>query len=150
MIIPSPLRADVLDRIHDGHQGLSKCREQANTSVWWPGISSEIKQKVQNCLVCREMRPTQRNEPLISAPLPDRPRKRIAINLCDHNKHTCLVVSDYFSRFLEILHIPTTTASQVVLKLKAVFARFQTRQLVTMDLNSHVRSSESSPESLST
>lgn len=60
MIIPSPLRADVLDRIHDGHQGLSKCRERANTSVWWPSISSEIKQKVQNCQACHEMRPTQR------------------------------------------------------------------------------------------
>lgn len=124
MIIPSPLRADVLDRIHDGHQGMTKCRERANTSVWWPGISSEIKYKVQSCQVCREMRHTQRKEPLISTPLPGRPWQRIAMDLCDHNKHTYLVVSDYFSRYLEILHMPTTTASQVVLKLKTLFARF--------------------------
>lgn len=48
MIIPNPLRANILDRIHDGHQGLTKCRERANTSVWWPCMSSEINQKVQS------------------------------------------------------------------------------------------------------
>ena len=124
MVIPDVMRADILDRIHDGHQGLTKCRERAHASVWWPGVSSEIKNKVQSCQVCREMKPAQRKEPLISTPLPDRPWKRLAIDLCDHNKHIYLVVSDYFSRFLEILHLPTTTASQVILKLKGVFGRF--------------------------
>ena len=33
MIIPVPLRADILDRIHDGHPGLTKCRERANTAL---------------------------------------------------------------------------------------------------------------------
>lgn len=124
MVIPDVLRQDTLERIHDGHQGLTKCRERANTAVWWPGISSEIKQKVQSCQVCRAMKPTQRKEPLISTPLPERSWKRIGVDLCEYNKHTYLVVSDYFSRFLEILHLPTTTASQVITKLKTVFARF--------------------------
>ncbi|XP_039610078.1 uncharacterized protein K02A2.6-like [Polypterus senegalus] len=124
MLIPDVLRADILNRIHDGHQGLTKCRERARISVWWPGISSEIKQKVQSCQICLEMKQTQQKEPLISTPLPDRPWKRLAIDLCEYNKHTYLVVSDYFSRFLEILHMPATTTSEIVLKLKALFARF--------------------------
>uniref|UniRef100_A0A8C4ST07 Integrase catalytic domain-containing protein n=1 Tax=Erpetoichthys calabaricus TaxID=27687 RepID=A0A8C4ST07_ERPCA len=70
------------------------------------------------------MKQTQQKEPLISTPLPDRPWKRLAIDLCEYNKHTYLVVSDYFSRFLEILHMPATTTSEIVLKLKALFARF--------------------------
>lgn len=124
MVIPHILRADILDRIHDGHQGLSKCRERANTSVWWPGISSELKQKVESCQLCHEMKHTQRKEPLIPTPLPDRPWEKLAVDLCEHNKHTYLIVSDYFSRFLEVLHMPSTTASQVILKLKTLFARF--------------------------
>uniref|UniRef100_A0A3Q1EIG7 Gypsy retrotransposon integrase-like protein 1 n=1 Tax=Acanthochromis polyacanthus TaxID=80966 RepID=A0A3Q1EIG7_9TELE len=124
ILIPSTLRTDILDRIHDGHQGLTKCRERANTSVWWPGISTDIKNKVESCQTCREMKHAQRKEPLISTLLPDRPWQRLAIDLCDYNKHTYLVVSDYFSRFIEILHMPTTTASQVVLKLKTLFARY--------------------------
>ncbi|KAA8578257.1 hypothetical protein FQN60_018737, partial [Etheostoma spectabile] len=92
MVIPDVLRTDILDRIHDGHQGLSKCRERAHASVWWPGISSEIYQKVKSCQVCCEMKPNQRKEPLISTPLPDRPWKRLAMDLCDHDKNTYLVV----------------------------------------------------------
>lgn len=65
------------------HQGLTKCREQAHTSVWWPSISSEIKHKVESCHVCLEIKPTQRKKTLISAPPLDRPWKRLAIELCD-------------------------------------------------------------------
>ena len=88
-------------------------------------VAQHLIRNPSKCAVlCREMKPSQRKEPLISTPLPDRPWKRLAMDLCDHDKHTYLVVSDYFSRFLEILHLPTTTASQVILKLKAVCARF--------------------------
>lgn len=142
MLIPDVLRADILNRIHDGHQGLTKCRERASTSVWWPGISSEIKQKVQSCQICLEMKQTQQKEPLISTPLPDRPWKRLAIDLCEHNKHAYLVVSDYFSRFLEILHMPTTTTSEVVLKLKALFARFGCPDEIVSDNGRQFVSSE--------
>lgn len=81
MVIPDVLRADILDRIQTGHHGLTKCRELAHTAVWWSGISSEIKHKVQSCQVCYEMKPTQPKEPLISTPLPDWPWKRLAIDV---------------------------------------------------------------------
>lgn len=59
MLIPVVLRVDILNRIRDVHQGLTKCRERASTFVWWPGISSEIKQKVQSHRTCLEMKYTQ-------------------------------------------------------------------------------------------
>ena len=46
LVIPSPLQSEVLERIHDGHQGVARCRERANMSVWWPGISRDIQSKV--------------------------------------------------------------------------------------------------------
>ena len=30
LVIPSSLRSQVLERIHDGHQGMNRCRERAN------------------------------------------------------------------------------------------------------------------------
>jgi len=42
VIIPPRLRADVLRRLHDGHQGITKTRAKAASLVWWPGISQDI------------------------------------------------------------------------------------------------------------
>ena len=33
LIIPSALQTDILERVHDGHQGVTKCYKRANTSV---------------------------------------------------------------------------------------------------------------------
>ena len=38
IVVPSSLRPDMLNRLHTGHQGITKCR-RALWSVWWPGLS---------------------------------------------------------------------------------------------------------------
>ena len=45
------------------------------------------------------------------------------MDLCELNGQNYLVISDYYSRFIEILHMPSTTTAQVIQKLKA--ARFR-------------------------
>ena len=34
LVIPKMLRYDVVKNIHEGHQGISKCHERANSAVW--------------------------------------------------------------------------------------------------------------------
>ncbi|XP_063042998.1 uncharacterized protein K02A2.6-like [Engraulis encrasicolus] len=45
IVIPQALRTDIMKKIHAGHQGLTKCRERARLSVWWPGIGNDSKAK---------------------------------------------------------------------------------------------------------
>lgn len=78
----------------------------------------------------------------IPTPLPERPWKRIAMDLCEHKHHTYLVISDYYSRFLEILHLPSTTTTQVIQKLKTVFARFGIPEEVVSDNGPQFSSAE--------
>ena len=54
IVIPPPLRKEMLARIHTGHQGIVKCRERARQSVWWPGMSGELEELVKNCPECTE------------------------------------------------------------------------------------------------
>ena len=38
IIIPTSLRKEMLNRVHYGHQGITKCRAKARQSVWWPRL----------------------------------------------------------------------------------------------------------------
>ncbi|KAJ8009583.1 hypothetical protein DPEC_G00090380 [Dallia pectoralis] len=113
IVIPLSLRSDILERLHDGHQGIVKCRERAKMSVWWPGIRKQIQKRVETCKECQVTKPSQRKEPLITTPLPSRPWEKIAADICEVNKKNYLVVVDYFSRYLEIAHLPDMSSKTV-------------------------------------
>ena len=42
IIIPPSLRQDVLEKLHSGHQGITKCHLRARQLVWWPGLSKQL------------------------------------------------------------------------------------------------------------
>lgn len=92
VVVPLSQRAHILQKIHDGHQGLTKHRDRAQSSVWWPGLSAELKSTVMSCRSCQEQKWAHQKEPLIYTPLPDHPWKRIALDLCEHNKNYYLVI----------------------------------------------------------
>lgn len=51
-----------------------------------------------------------------------------------HQGKQYLVVSDYYSRYLEIILLHTTTSEQVVQKLKVLFARFGIPEQIVSDI----------------
>ena len=49
IIVPKDMQPAILDKIHQGHQGIGKCLERAKDSVWWPGIIGDVKSIVASC-----------------------------------------------------------------------------------------------------
>ncbi|XP_064598511.1 uncharacterized protein LOC135464872 [Liolophura sinensis] len=125
-------RDEILDRIHDGHLGMTKCIQRANQSVWWPGLTKQIQTKVAQCSYCQINRPSLRKEPLKSTPLPSRPWQQLAADILEFKSKHYLLVIDYFSRYFELKHVPRLTSNVTILKMKEIFARFGTpEQLIT-------------------
>ena len=48
IVIPMVLQKEILDRLHTGHQGITKCRLRARQSVWWLHISTQIEGMVRS------------------------------------------------------------------------------------------------------
>ncbi|KAK3511266.1 hypothetical protein QTP70_034683, partial [Hemibagrus guttatus] len=91
IVIPKSMKGDMLLKIHQGHQGLTKCREHYRGAVWWPGIASDVKKLVSSCKHCNIHRPSQNREPLLTTPLPDLPWQKFAADLCEHKGHHYLI-----------------------------------------------------------
>ena len=109
IVIPSALRQDVLEKLHEGHQGIVKCRRRAVQSVWWPGLSRNIKELIDNCRVCCQATKNH-PEPLIPTQMPGRPWQKVAADLMEFKKAQYLVVVDYYSRYIELSKLESTTS----------------------------------------
>ncbi|CAC5421310.1 unnamed protein product [Mytilus coruscus] len=72
LVIPRSLQDEILERLHDGHQGIIKCRERAKSSVWWLGMSTMIENMVKKCQKCIE-NANDHAEPLLQPEFPKRP-----------------------------------------------------------------------------
>ena len=133
LVIPSSMRLEILDKIHKGHQGIAKCREKSKESVWWPGLSRDIQDLVQQCRICAEHR-NNKPEPMIPTPLPDRPWQIVATDFFQLKSVNYLLVIDYFSRYVEVgVMAKNTTASETIRALKAIFARHGIPEQVRSD-----------------
>ena len=132
VVIPAALRLEMLDRLHTGHQGISKCRERARQSLWWPGLSRQLEELVKNCSVCRKCT-NQRSEPLITTALPELPWQRVGTDLFEFKGRSYLLIVDYYSRFIEVALLNRTTAEEVILRTKGMFARFGIPEVVVSD-----------------
>ena len=75
-VVAASLQPDILRYLHDDHQGIIKTRDDAKSSVPWPGIMIGIEKVVQNCTTCKKYR-RERIEPMKGAEYPSRPWKRV-------------------------------------------------------------------------
>ena len=106
---PKSLRADILQRIHSGHQGITKCQARASQSVWWPRMSKEIENLVRNCTTCCKIQ-VQFAEPLITTNFPKLPWQRVGTDLFEYKGTQYVLVIDYFSCYIEITKLSSTSS----------------------------------------
>ena len=123
IVVPNVLQEETMSRIHEGHQGIERCRMRAKNSVWWPGISKMLTKLVTECPVCvRDS--TVRKEPLMPTSLPDYPWQVVGSDLFSLKGEQYLVVVDYFSRFPEVFKLTSTVTGSVIAALKSLFSRY--------------------------
>lgn len=66
IVIPSSLRARVLQIGHEGHPGIRVMKSHLRTNVWWPKMDQDIKRFVKHCRGCI----------VVSSPNPPKPMIR--------------------------------------------------------------------------
>ncbi|XP_030846949.1 uncharacterized protein K02A2.6-like [Strongylocentrotus purpuratus] len=121
LVIPRALRLDILQRLHQGHLGITKCRARARQSVWWPGLSKSAEEMISRCTTCT-IHSQETKEPLMTSSFPMRPWERLGMDLFEYQGKMFLIVEDYYSRWIEVKRLHGHTSEAVIKSLKEIFA----------------------------
>ena len=133
IVVPVHMRDDVVQQCHEsGHFGQKRTAEMVAMRYYWPGWQKNVGKLVKQCVPCNKRKAphkranlpfkrSQASEPMqplgmaILGPLPVTP---------NGNKYL-LVVTDYFSKWVEVLPVPNQKAETVAeVLVNAVFSRF--------------------------
>ena len=123
IIIPQASRNQVLQEIHQGHQGVTKCTLRAKSAVYWPGMYKQIQSVVGNCGACREFENAQAKCPMIPVDVPSQPWHTVGADLFHHKGTWFLLVTDAYSKAPFVRHVGNTGAYASIKAMKSIFAK---------------------------
>ena len=142
VLIPETLRQKYLIQIHQGHQGIEACRSRAREFVFWVNINNDLKEMVEKCDICQSQ---QNSTPVVQnyiSEVPPHPWHTLGSDLFYFQRIDFLVVVDYFSKFLIVRKIPSSTSSAVIKELGMIFSEFGNPQIFRSDNGSCYSSQE--------
>ena len=88
-------------------------KERLGCKVWWPGVDKDAEKKCQECYGCQLATKETITPPAKITRMPERPWQDLALNLIGPMPtglgECLLVLVDYFSRWVEVNIIKSTT-----------------------------------------
>jgi len=122
LLVPSPMKNEVMYQMHNvtmsGHLGKKKTREKVLQHFYWYGVREDVDNWVRRCDTCGSIKPPQKTPraPLGKMPV-GAPLDRLSTDVLGplpvskSNNRYILVVSDHFTKWVEVFAIPDYTAS---------------------------------------
>ena len=101
-VIPPSARQRVLQVLHSAHQGVTGMTLRAEQSVFWPGMSLDIRDTRSKCRTCHTIAPSQSNMPPIQPIVPAYPFQHLCCDYFALHGNYFGVVVDRFSGWFNI------------------------------------------------
>ena len=133
ILIPLSMRKKILEKLHQGHQGIEKTKRRARETVFWPRINNEIESMVSKCSHCQELRNANSKEELHPHSVPVYPWQIVGTDIFHWNNKVYLLVVDYYSRFWEVVKLRSMTAENLIIEMKKIFSRHGIPEMVKSD-----------------
>ena len=124
LVVPAALRKVMMAACHDTHIGVEGCIRRARESMFWPRMATDLKTYISKCEVCMSHRTAPQKETMLPHEVTPRPWSKVGTDLCELHGRNLLVVCDYFSNFIEVENLQTTTTRAVCKVFRALFARY--------------------------
>jgi hypothetical protein len=124
IVVPKSLQKEMLDKIHESHLGIVKCKSRARDVLFWIGMAQDIEDRVKSCEICAKHQNVNAKEPMIMPEIPDRPWSIIAADLFEYQSQHYLLVVDYFSKWPEVLKLDNQSSKNTIEYMKGLMSRY--------------------------
>lgn len=132
IVIPPPLRRQVLNEIHEGHLGINKMKTLSRSYIYWPNLDSDIEEVCRSCEACRAVRDAPPRARLHPWEFPLHPWQRVHADFADCAGTRYLILVDAHSKWIEAVAMRGTGARATIQALRNIFSQFGLpSQLVT-------------------
>ena len=132
IIVPKEMRAEMLQYIHEGHQGKERCLLRARNTVFWPKIMYDIQELIERCIICQEHGKTQS---IIGTTqkLPPFPWHTLATDIFYWKRMDFLIVTDVFSKYFLVRKLANSTSAAVCAEIATIVTELGLPHIITSD-----------------
>ena len=122
IIVPREMRPEMLQYIHEGHQGKEHCLQRAKNTMFWPKMTYDIQQLIEKCMICQEY---GKSQPLIGAnqELSPFPWHTLATDLFYWKRMDFILATDVFSKYIIVRKLPNSTSTVVCIELSMIVTK---------------------------
>ena len=114
----------------------------SQSSLYWPRMATELRQYISKCDICLVHRDNQAKEPLLQHEVVPRPWAKVAADLCEVDFRVLLVISDYYSNFIEVARLKNVKPRNVIEEMTAVFTPYVIPDVLVTDNGPQFASAE--------
>ena len=116
IIVPREVRPEMLQYIHEGHQGKERCLLRSRNTVFWPKMTYNIQQLIEKCVICQEY---GKSQPLI--------------DLFHWKRMDFLIVVDVFSKYIIVRKLPNSTSAAMCIELSMIVTELGLPHIIRSD-----------------
>lgn len=134
VVVSPKLQEPILKALHEGHPGVVRMKELAQSYVWWPKLDQAITEWVARCPGCQQAQADTPRSTIREWENPKAPWSRLHIDFASPLQgHTFLVVVDAYSKWVEAVLMSSSTSEAVVKTLQRLFMTHGLLDAIVLD-----------------
>ena len=126
------MRPEMLQYIHEGHQGKERFHLRARNTVFLPKMTDDVQQLIEKCIICQEY---GKSQPIISTTqeLPPFPWHTLVTDIFYWKRTDFLIVADVFSKYIIMRKLPNSTSAAVYIELAMIVTELGLPHIIRSD-----------------
>ena len=132
IIVPQEMGAEMLQYIHNGHQGKERCLLRARNTVFWPKVMYDIQELIERCIICQEH---GKSQSIIGTTqkFPPFPWHTLATDIFYWKRIDFLIVADVFSKYFLVRKLANSTSAAVCAETPTIVTELGLPHIIRSD-----------------